>query len=95
MIVIPVPRRHRGGMTCDNLTKEQAKRMEAVVGGYLRYLGLLRKRIDLRRFPLDDPLRRDVEEAWNATHGLRMTLHYLSCSAGVGRPAKPSAATLE
>lgn len=76
-------------MTSDDLTTEQASRIRAVVGRHLNYLGRLRDRMQRRGFPPDDPLVRDVTAAWNATHSLNVRLHYLSCSSGVGRPAKP------
>jgi hypothetical protein len=75
-------------VTSDDLTTEQARRVGAVVGRELRYLGRLRDRMQRRGFPPDDPLVRDVTAAYNAIHGLRVRLHYLSCSSGVGKPGK-------
>jgi hypothetical protein len=40
--------------------------------------------MDKRRFPPDDPLYRQVSEAYDAVHALRMSLHYLSCPSGTG-----------
>ena len=75
-------------MNSDDLTCEQAARMGAVVGRHLNYLSRLRTRMERRGFSPDDPLMRDVSEAWKATQGLRVRLHYLSCASGVGRPPR-------
>ena len=74
-------------MTSDDLTTEQARRVGVVVGRYLNYLGRLRERMQRRGFSPQDPLVVSVTKAWNETHELRVRLHYLSCSSGVGRPS--------
>ena len=74
-------------MNSDDLTPEQAKRVGEVVGRYLNYLGRLCDRMQRRGFPPDDPLVREVTEAWNATHALRVRLHYCSCTSGVYKGA--------
>ena len=76
-------------MTSDDLTTEQARRIGAVVGRQLRYLGRLRERMNVMGFPPTDPLFVSVTEAYHAVHGLNVRLHYLGCASGVGRPAKP------
>jgi hypothetical protein len=73
----------------EDLTSEQARRVGAVVGRYLNYLGRLRERMQRRGFPPTDPLVLSVTKAWNEAHELSVRLHYLSCSSGVGRPGRP------
>jgi hypothetical protein len=75
-------------VTSDDLTTEQARQIGAVVGRYLNYLGRLRDRMQRRGFRHDDPIVVSVTKAWNETHELSVRLHYLSCSSGVGRPAR-------
>lgn len=67
-----------------DLTKEQCEKMLDVIGPALGYLSRLKRRIEQEAFPPGDKLRRDVEEAQAAMQGLRMTLHYLTCTESVG-----------
>jgi len=75
-------------MTSDDLTPEQVRALQAVVGRYLRFLGLLRGRMDLRGFASVDSVYRLVKEAHDATHALSVELHYLAVGSGVGRTAR-------
>ena len=75
-------------MTSDDLTKEQARCMGAVVGRHLNYLGRLRDRMQRVGFPHDDELVVAVTRAWEATHTLSVRLHYASCDHGVGKPPR-------
>ena len=61
------------------LTAAQCEQLEQSVLWSLGFLRKLLTRIEQQKFPADDPLRRDVEAAYSAIMGLRMTLHYLAC----------------
>lgn len=68
------------------ITREQAKAMGEVIGRQLRYLGKLRTRMERLAFPPNDPLYRQVSDAFDKIHRLNVALHYMSCDPGsVGR----------
>lgn len=67
-----------------DLTKEQLRKLLDSVEPSLGFLSKLKRRIEEERFPTNDKLRRDVETAQAAMMGLRMTLHYLTCTNSVG-----------
>jgi len=52
---------------------------------YLAYLRRLWLRMEKRSFPKDDGLFRAMSNAYDATHSLWITLHYMSCASGVCR----------
>ena len=69
-------------MDSSDITREQAAEMGKVISRQLRYLGKPRTRMERRRFPPTDPLYRQVSEAYDKVHRLRMSLHYLTCDPG-------------
>jgi hypothetical protein len=73
-------------MGADDLTPEQDAELFAKLHPMLGYLSLVRKRMERRRFPPDDPLRVEVEEAFNAMLKLTMDLHYRSYPGQGGKP---------
>jgi hypothetical protein len=78
------------GMDSQDITPAQAAAIGKIIGQHLRYLGKLQRRMNQVGFLPADPLFRDVAEAYDAIHKLNVSLHYLSCSSGVGRsPRKP------
>ena len=72
-------------MKCDDLTPAQAERLKQSVRPMLGYLGKLKKRMEKRRFPVDDRLYLSVLKDYDAIHELNVHVHYLSCESGVGR----------
>jgi hypothetical protein len=62
-------------VTSDDLTTEQARRVGAGVGRYLKFLGRLRHRITRLAFSTQNPLLVSVTKAWNETHELSVRLH--------------------
>ena len=71
-------------MRGDDLTPDQAQRLKATIRPMLIYLGRLKKRMEKRRFPLDDKLFQTVLRAYDVIHELNVHVHYLSCESGVG-----------
>jgi hypothetical protein len=45
----------------------------------LAYLNRLKRRMDQRKFPHNDPLFNEVVDAADAMHKLNVSIHYLSC----------------
>lgn len=60
--------------------------MHAVIGPTLTYLGRLIKRMDRGHFPVDNPFRRTVQEAYDKIHGPCVRLHYVNCPSGACGP---------
>ena len=73
-------------MDSTQLTTEQAETVHAYVGAMLCQLNAVTR--DLRRLPVNDPLKVAAERARNAMQDLYMACHYASCNHGVGRPEK-------
>ena len=64
----------------------------AVVGRHMRFYGRLRDRMDRLGWPPADPVRRDVERAWERVYGLSVRLHDASCpDQTFGRQRPPQA----
>ena len=74
-------------MNRDDVTKAQAKRIHAALWPSANYLARLRRRMEQRRFPHNDPLYVRVCATNEELNRLMMDLHYLSCD-GVGRSAE-------
>src|SRR5262245_2425750 len=76
-------------MRFDDLTREQARAIKKKIRPMLGYLNRLKKRMDRRKFPHNDPLFNEVVNAADALHRLNVSIHYLSCgqSTGSGYPA--------
>jgi hypothetical protein len=75
-------------MDSTDLSKQQIEQIAAVVRRQLRYLYALRTRMEKRGFRGDDELYLATCRAFNTLQGLGVTLHYLSCDGGVGRPPR-------
>ena len=75
-------------MQSGDLTRTQCEKMGDALGPYLRYLNRAKRRMEARGFPMTDELFQATNAAYDAAHGLKMRLHYLSCRSGVGRPAR-------
>ena len=71
-------------MNRGDIQKWQAKRISQPLYPATNYLVRLRRRMEQRGFPPDDPLYLEVCAAYEAIHRLGMSVHYLSCD-GVGR----------
>jgi hypothetical protein len=75
-------------MKSSDLSPAQAAAVGKIIRQHLRYLGKLRSRMEHLGFPGNDLLYFDVCRVFDMTQALRMNLHYLSCSSGVGMPRK-------
>jgi hypothetical protein len=64
-----------------DFTAEQCQVLLEHIGPMLLYLRKLLNRIEQLRFPADDSFRREVQEAYNTMHNLRVGLHYMTCNA--------------
>jgi hypothetical protein len=71
-------------MRSDDLTREQAQALKNKLQPMLRYLGRLKRRMNYKGFPPEDPMLVGVCDAENAIHALTVKLHYLSCGDVVG-----------
>jgi len=80
-----------------DLTAEQCQLLLERVGPMLLFLRKLLNRIDQLHFPATDQFRREVQEAYNHVHNLRVGLHYMTCNAmkrereqqQAGQPRRP------
>lgn len=75
------------------LTAEQCEALQARVFPMLSFLRKLVNRIDQLGFPADDRFRREVQNAYDAIHDLRMALHYMECNRRK-RPVDGTASSL-
>jgi hypothetical protein len=66
----------------------QAEKTKQAVGPMLRYLGLLRSRMEKTGFLPDDKLFELVSTAYDAVYSLSVEAHYLSYKGGVGRESE-------
>ena len=82
-------------MDSHDLSTEQCEIMGDRLGPYLRYLHRVKRRMEARGFPMTDELFQATNAAYDAAHGLTVSLHYLSCKSGVGRPAKETGGNTE
>ena len=64
-----------------DFTAEQCQVLLEHIGPMLLYLRKLLNRIEQLGFPAEDSFRREVQEAYNAVHNLRVGLHYMTCNA--------------
>jgi hypothetical protein len=63
------------------LTAAQCQEILEHIGPMLLYLRKLLNRVEQLHFPADDQFRREVQEAYNDVHNLRVGLHYMTCNA--------------
>jgi hypothetical protein len=75
-------------MTCRQIKPEHALIVQRAVGRHLSYAAKLRRRLELLRFPPDDPLMVSATQAYHALHELHVRLHYLGCRHGVGETSR-------
>lgn len=71
------------------LTQAQCEQLEPRAFESLRFLRKLLTRIEQCKFPVDDKFRQDVEAAYSAVLGLRMTLRYLACDRQRSESERP------
>lgn len=69
-------------------SKDLQPRQDHIIGQalfrHVNYLYRLKSRMEKVGFMPNDPLFRDVAEAYDAVHKLSVQAQYLSCSSGVG-----------
>jgi phage anti-repressor protein len=63
----------------------QAEKIKQAVGPMLRYLTLLRERMEKTGFGQADKFFQLVSQAHDAVYRLSVAAHYLSCERGVGK----------
>jgi hypothetical protein len=63
-------------MRSDDLSREQCRTLENKLGPMLGYLHRLKKRMQSKGFPPDDPLVSLVGNAEDAMHRLHVDVHY-------------------
>src|SRR3954466_15083978 len=73
-----------GAMDSTQLTDEQYRRLQEVIGRHQRYYNRLTERMN-RLFPGNDPMLRAAFAAGYAVQNLSVEVHYASCKHGVGR----------
>jgi len=77
-------------MDSSDLQPWQAHVIGQALFPHVNYLYRLRRRMEQVGFKPGDPLFREVAEAYDAVQKLSVTLHYMSCTSGVGlSPRKP------
>jgi hypothetical protein len=72
-------------MDSRQLKRWQAEKIHKALGPGLRYVGLLKTRMERVGFLPDDPLYRLVKQTYESLHRLSVEMHYRSCSGGVGQ----------
>jgi hypothetical protein len=75
-------------MDSRDLSTAQAEKIGEQLAPHVRYLGRVRRRMEALGFPMTDELLRATKNAYSKARDLSITLHYLSCKSGVGRPPK-------
>jgi hypothetical protein len=79
-------------MTRDDVTKAQAKQVREALYRPTNYLVRLRRRMELRGFPPNDPLYVLVSKAFDALQHLGMHVHHFRLPV---TPAQPQRAGLD
>ena len=72
-------------MDSSDLRPWQARKIRRQLESALSYLTRLKRRMELRGFPPNEPLYLAATQAQNGLQSLLVQLHYLSCESGVGR----------
>jgi hypothetical protein len=72
-------------MNRNTLRPWQARKIREALQPALGYLTRLQRRMELTRFPPNDPLYVAAVKAQKDMESLLIDLHYLSCESGVGR----------
>lgn len=72
-------------MELEKLSADQLQRILDQLAPLFAYVQKLRKRMDERDFPHDDPLRQLVTRLADTTHTFQITLHYMVCDKHSGR----------
>jgi hypothetical protein len=70
----------------NDLTREQLERLRRTLFPTVNLLSQLERRMTRLGFLADDPLYVAVVKAQSAAQELYVSVHYLGCSCGVGRP---------
>jgi len=70
------------------LTTKQAEALRDKIRPMLHFLHRCRQRLDALGFDEKGVIYQSIDKAYSAMHALHMTLHYESCSRGVGRPSE-------
>jgi hypothetical protein len=63
----------------------QAEKIKQAVGPMLRYLTLLRERMERTGLAQADRFMQTVHRAWEGVYALTIAVHYVSCEGGAGR----------
>jgi hypothetical protein len=71
-------------MDSRQLTPDQAGKLYEALFPHLNYLLRLKKRLEAKGFPVDDPLMVAAADAYQATWRLRQQAHGLSVRMGSG-----------
>lgn len=75
-------------MNSNDLQGWQIEKMMQPIQRSLRYLSILFDRMNQVGFTPNDELHQRVQAAQSEMQSLYITLHYLSCGHGVGKPPK-------
>jgi len=68
------------------LSREQATALMERIGPWVNYIVRVRERMTKVGFTSADPLYVSVMKAEHALREVWITLHYMSCAGGVGKP---------
>jgi hypothetical protein len=68
------------------LTAKQAEVLRDRIRPMLHFLHKCRRRLDTRGFDPRGPIYQAIEKAYSAVYSLHTSLHYESCTRGVGVP---------
>jgi hypothetical protein len=75
-------------MKSEDVTADQAKRINEAIGPTVGFLHELRSRMNKLGFGMGDPLFVCVNHACEALHTLNVKTHYMSCNSGVCSTAR-------
>jgi hypothetical protein len=68
-----------------HINPEQAARMRDSVARSLRYLGKVRRRMEVLGFPPGDSLYQSVSRSHDVLQELHVRCHYCACTTGVAK----------
>ena len=66
-------------MDSNDLTRDQAAQIGARIREAMVFVGSLRERMDRRGWNPNDRLYQEAAKAYDALHGLNVSLHYIGC----------------
>lgn len=67
------------------LTRDEAMKLQPIIGRYLRFTGKLTKRLDHLGIDPTSEVYQASLRAFNGLHALSAALHYATCESGVGK----------